>query len=621
MIKNVGKKSVFELFPIDKKTIFEVPKYQRAYTWGQKDQEALFNDIIQNNNGYFLGSTIVVNNETDDTKDPIFIVIDGQQRLTTLSILLLSIYCKLTDYKDTLSEEQEADLINLRRELVVKKDNKKCTRLVLQSQNHNNDDFKNLFYDKKLIDENIKDLKNTGNRLIYQAFKRFTNYIENYIDEEKQNDNISDETTILFDLLNKVNSSFFIFIQVETNTDAYMMFESLNNRGVPLTVVDLIKNSLISIADKNKEADDYYEKWTNILSNLSNDYKIEERFLRQYYNAFRYEINKPYKTDGKTQFYFGSVATRSTILNIYEKLIKSDYKKTIDDLTEKSEYYSLFINNENSKNQIESLIEPFSNLDKIQGAPSYILLLYLMSNKEQMNLTDEILAEIINYLVSFFVRRNITDFPNTRNLTKIFMEIIELVRNIKGEKVYYKIVEYLKVNSSSDEEFKNKLKGPLYLDNPDATRFLLCYYEDYYKTNEIYTDLWERDKNKKFVWTIEHIFPEGDNIPQSWVNMIASGDSEKAKEYLTKYAHVLGNLTLTGYNQKLSNMSFEDKKNRKITKSKKDGTKNEIYVGYRNGLKLNEDIVKLDSWHIENIIERTEKLVKFFAERFTLEIK
>lgn len=621
MIKNVGKKSVFELFPIDKKTIFEVPKYQRAYTWGQKDQEALFNDIIQNNNGYFLGSTIVVNKETDDTKDPIFIVIDGQQRLTTLSILLLSIYCKLTDYKDTLGEEQEADLINLRRELVVKKDNKKCTRLVLQSQNHNNDDFKNLFYDKKLIDENIKDLKNTGNRLIYQAFKRFTNYIENYIDEEKQNDNISDETTILFDLLNKVNSSFFIFIQVETNTDAYMMFESLNNRGVPLTVVDLIKNSLISIADKNKEADDYYEKWTNILSNLSNDYKIEERFLRQYYNAFRYEINKPYKTDGKTQFYFGSVATRSTILDIYEKLIKSDYKKTIDDLTEKSEYYSLFINNENSKNQIESLIEPFSNLDKIQGAPSYILLLYLMSNKEQMNLTDEILAEIINYLVSFFVRRNITDFPNTRNLTKIFMEIIELVRNIKGEKVYYKIVEYLKANSSPDEEFKNKLKGPLYLDNPDATRFLLCYYEDYYKTNEIYTDLWERDKNKKFVWTIEHIFPEGDNIPQSWVNMIASGDSEKAKEYLTKYAHVLGNLTLTGYNQKLSNMSFEDKKNRKITKSKKDGTKNEIYVGYRNGLKLNEDIVKLDSWHIENIIERTEKLVKFFAERFTLEIK
>ena len=68
------------------------------------------------------------------------------------------------------------------------------------------------------------------------------------------------------------------------------------------------------------------------------------------------------------------------------------------------------------------------------------------------------------------------------------------------------------------------------MDNPDATRFLLCYYEDKFKTNEIYTNLWSRDKSNKYVWTIEHIFPEGENIPTDWIDMIANGDKDLAIE-------------------------------------------------------------------------------------------
>ena len=236
-------------------------------------------------------------------------------------------------------------------------------------------------------------------------------------------------------------------------------------------------------------------------------------------------------------------------------------------------------------------------------------MLYLLSNKSILNINDDIIKDIIEYLTKFFVRRNITDYPNTRNLTKIFMDIVALIDGKSGREIYDITVNYLKENSSSDEEFEKKLNGPIYLDNPDATRFLLCYYENKFKTNEIYTDLWERNNNK-YVWTIEHIFPEGNNVPQDWVDMIANGDRDLANEYLIKYTHTLGNLTITGYNQTLSNLSYEKKNNR----TNKDGN----YVGYKNGLKLNEDVVDLPAWTKDNIENRTKKLVTFFKNEFKL---
>ena len=83
--------------------------------------------------------------------------------------------------------------------------------------------------------------------------------------------------------------------------------------------------------------------------------------------------------------------------------------------------------------------------------------------------------------------------------------------------------------------------------------------------------------------------------------MIADGDSEKAKGYREKYVHTLGNLTLTGYNQNLSNMSFDNKKNRKGRDGKN--------MGYLNGLFLNEDIAARKKWTVDDIINRTEKIV------------
>ena len=124
-----------------------------------------------------------------------------------------------------------------------------------------------------------------------------------------------------------------------------------------------------------------------------------------------------------------------------------------------------------------------------------------------------------------------------------------------------------------------------------------------------FSDLWARDNSKKYVWTIEHIFPEGENIPDAWVDMIAGGDKALAKQYRSEYVHTLGNLTITGYNQNLSNMAFEQKRDRKS----KDKTKD---VGYRNGLYLNRDVVSEDAWTVEKITIRTDAIVGDLLEMY-----
>jgi hypothetical protein len=126
-------------------------------------------------------------------------------------------------------------------------------------------------------------------------------------------------------------------------------------------------------------------------------------------------------------------------------------------------------------------------------------------------------------------------------------------------------------------------------------------------TRETRVDLWKIE-GKQYVWTIEHIFPQGDNIPACWVDMIAGGDVELALQYRDEYAHCLGNLTISGYNSALGNKSFEDKQQRIDQKGRP--------VGYNNGLSLNSQLIHEDSWTVEKIEARTIELVDRILRKY-----
>ena len=211
-----------------------------------------------------------------------------------------------------------------------------------------------------------------------------------------------------------------------------------------------------------------------MLELLNNDYQTEERFLRQVYAAYRREINKPFITSN-AQYPLGAVATRSNLLKIYESQISRDAEGTLDGLIENAEEYTKIINPQLSEIS-ESVKCAFEDLTRIQGAPSYILILYLLKEKQLLGLTDENLSYITNLLVKFFVRRNLTDTPPTRDLARIFTNIVEGIKDkkIKGDVLVDYIREEICATASSDDVFKAELSGPVYVTNPEATRFILA---------------------------------------------------------------------------------------------------------------------------------------------------
>lgn len=589
--------------------IYDIPRYQREYTWNQRDWANLYDDITQNDAGYFLGSFIAVNGTVDSKRDTIhYEVIDGQQRLTTLSLFLAAVYARIMEHKDSIDDDMMLDDIRpLRNRLILKSDKSK-TRVIPQVQNHNLEDYRWILKEHIGLDAVMQKPKFLGLRKMSKAF----NYFYDRLGEDVEGRNGIECVRCLLDICRLVCSAVVVQITVDSHADAYTLFASLNNRGVPLSAVDLIKNMLLGkVAGVDDERLDYYfERWQEVLHNLGDDYKTQERFFRQNYDAFRREVNKPFIGESGSQLPLGSVATRSNLLKIYEKRMESDdgALKVLDELTENSALYSKIIGLDQESPDSE-LSHQLLELSRAQGVASYLMLLFLFKKQDQLELKDETLALLVKLLVCFFVRRSLTDTPPTRDLERLFISICESLESegLKGIAAAEYIKKRLVDVSASDASFKERLEGPIYDVNPDMTRYILTVIASPSVTKEM-KPLWERYASGNYVWTIEHIFPQGKNIPDEWVKMVADGDMSKAIEVQEKQVHTLGNLTITGYNSKLSNMPFVTKRDRKDV--------NGANVGYRNGLNLNDELVNTDTWTSEQIQERTDKLVGLTLKAF-----
>lgn len=283
----------------------------------------------------------------------------------------------------------------------------------------------------------------------------------------------------------------------------------------------------------------------------------------------------------------------------------------LNELIDNSAIYSRLISVD-ERDDNTALERQLLEIRRAMGVPSYLLLLYLLKNEDGLELDDGMVADLVGLLVRFFVRRNVTDTPPTRDLERLFISICEGIEDgaHKGVEVLLYVKARLVRVSASDAAFEERLSGPIYDFNPDMCRYILTTLAQPSVTKQI-RPLWDRNASGTYVWTIEHVFPQGENIPQSWVDMIGGGDRELARAIQAECVHKLGNLTLTGYNSKLSNMPFAEKRDRR--------DRSENYVGYRSGLNLNEDLVSVDVWTQEQIETRTDKLVKMALTAFSLD--
>jgi uncharacterized protein with ParB-like and HNH nuclease domain len=593
MIKSVNDYPVSSLLNGDNNLVYHIPRYQREYSWGKSHWENLFDDLLDNDTGYFLGSIICINQSDDSLSNQILELVDGQQRMTTLSLYLAALHSSFQQYKSALDEDQQADIVSLKYRLLLKKSQQ--IRLEPQMQNNNYQDYRSVLSRIGLL-EDIVEVPNAGNRRVVKAFRYFQQRIVQYCEGH------DDVVNRLFGLLESVNHAALVKIEVNSHSDAHVLFESLNNRGAPLTAIDLIKNKLLAQVGKQdaSKIDTAFDKWKLLLEYLTDDYGIQERFFRQYYNAFQGEFREITKVP---------FATRTKLMQIYEKLINNDVFGFLQRITEAGRSYSQIIGESDNKELLQ-LDKSLEDLEHIQGAPAYMILLFLWLKRDDLNLAEVQLKQVIKILVIFFVRRNLTDTPPTRDLDRIFITVISKIneKSLRGLEVVDEIRSVLRGVSVPLDNMKLALKGDLYMDNSAVARFVLCAIEESTMTRETESDLWKLDKHKKYVWTIEHIFPQGANIPAHWVEMIANGDRELANEYRDQYVHQLGNLTISGFNSTLGTKSFVEKRDR----TDKQG----LAVGYKNGLKLNADLAMKDNWTIEDITQRTDKLANQVIDLF-----
>lgn len=599
LINSASDEYVHTLLSADSNVFYVIPKYQREYSWTKAEWEDLLQDIQEepHGQGHFLGTIICMNTTVNATAGSTLELIDGQQRMTTLSILLVCLYRLLSDRKQTLTEEEELyqKYLNLRSRLVKAEQ----PRVRLQVQGSNAEDYRWLLCKNGLLKAlSVNQPLWWGVRRIAKAFGYFhdalTAQLEELTDQAKQ-------VAWLFDLVDRVSNAVLVKLEVKSHSSAFTLFESLNNRGKPLSPIDLIKNTLLMKAEQaGKDIDESYQQWMTILNDLGSNPADQERFLRYYYNAM-----EPVPKSGAVP-----MATRSNLIRLYEEYLGQGVDKFLDDVAAGAHHYGRIIDTVIDDHEGSALDRSTTALQQAQGSPGNVLLLYLMLRQKELGLTDQALARAGQNLTNFFVRRNLTAFPFTYELQTLFKEMVRKVSEMQGDgQITTYVADYLQSRSSSNEVFEKALRGTVYEDNQDMCRFILTALARHGYTNEIFVDLWERTGQSKphYVWTIEHIFPQGERIPSSWVEMM--GGAEAAESARERYVHTLGNLTLTGYNSTLGNRSFAEKRDRKDA--------NGNYVGYRNGFNLNAQLAQEETWTVEKIVARTDEMVaealKLFA--------
>lgn len=592
MIKSANQYPVHTLLGHESNLKYRIPPYQREYSWQKAEWEDLFQDLVEADGSHFLGTIITLNQTNDAAAESTLELIDGQQRMTTLTILLAAVYSILKGHFDDMDEDDRTDVTNLGRQLVRKQDGQ--PRVIPQTQGHNLDDYQTVLADAGLkVDPNKKPYFSV--RRVSKCYQYFRSSIQKLAGSEGVG-----EVKAALRLLDAVQNAVIVKIEVANHADAFVLFESLNNRGMPLTPVDLIKNHLLAEAERKgiMNVEETFKRWNEMLTNLGDTYVTHERFLRHYYNAFKAELpdvaNAP-------------VATKSRLIRIYETLLAGDIQARVDALVSASKIYGR-VTGALEVDTPTVLDQSLRQLTRAQGSPSYVLVMWMLSKAEELQLTEAQMCVVVDRLTSFFVRRNLTGFPQTYALPKLFMDIIALLDGSTNEAAMEIVSSELTAASSSDETFRERLEGAIYEDSTDVTRFVLTTLAEDAMTKETKVDLWAQEKGH-FIWTIEHVFPQGENIPASWQAML--GGAEAAKAAQEAHVHRLGNLTITAYNSNLGNKSFLEKRDRKDSAGR--------FIGYRNGLSLNAELAAKDSWTASDIDFRTHVLADMVIARFPLD--
>lgn len=490
------------------KVLFRIPVYQRNYDWSESNCNRLLDDIydiMQSGDKHFLGTIVFMAAKSGGFALQEYIIIDGQQRLTTLMLILKALSVVAESVGDDCYHEIEEQYLH----------NKYCDeefKVKLKPIKSDNNQFTLLLEDK--IDEMDEDTHIYHNFMLCK--ERFERWAERGINPSQ-----------VLDALTKLEIVEIVLTKGED--DPQVIFESINSTGLELSNADLIRNYLLMNADDQEKL--YENYWLYIEKTLRNkmDYSNLDAFFMQY---IVYKTSKPVNS---RQLY-----------NSFVKLFKdSGYSQEsiLKELRYYAEIFGAFVYG--SAKYSERINRLLYRLRVLNQTTCYPFLLHVFDDYHQGVIDEETVEKILQFILAYLLRRMACGVPSNtlRGLfTYLYNRIFKVASN--KQKYYETLNKFLFTVSSKDVipsagEFERALQKANIYGNNALCRFLLL-------------DI-ENGDGKEILQaenlTIEHIMPQ--TLSADWSHI----RPENHEEYL----HTLGNLSVTGYNSELSNKSFAEK--------------------------------------------------------------
>lgn len=554
---------------------YTIPVYQRSYSWKKQQCNQLYDDIIDSvkkGRNHYLGS-IVYSEKTDDNFS-FCPIIDGQQRLTTVILLLKALY-------DSIGNEENQRIKNRIYNSLYNDNCEDRYKLKLKSIDSDNEEL------EKVLMSNVDDLEANSNVSI--------NYF-NFKDRIKKQ--LEDGMTI-DEIFEGITNLEIVEIILDEDDDAQLIFESINSTGMNLETSDLIRNFLLmGIKDVGKQKEYYQKYWVKLQNDIDKD-NVEKFF-------YDFLVMKDTRYIEETKVY-------ENFKTYYRKV--NDQEKVFNEIIEFGEYYKLIVCNDSKLYSRESnrLSSMFVMLKHSTIYPFLLSVCHDFKDiqklyKEELSEDESIILKtrenefnnILKLFGNYALRRIVAEIPSSslrRFYASLYGRVFE--KNKNNFKKYYKSLEaYLCTLSTYDRM-------------PSDTTFNEgLHYKNMYKKSKVlryFFDIIE-NSNKEPVkmddLTIEHILPE--TLSNKW--KIDLGE-DKYQEIYDKYVHTLGNLSITGYNTEYSNSPFDEKK--KMFKSYLADGKTKITI-------LNQELTdeSITSWSEDQIMDRADRLSKIIIGKF-----
>ncbi|GAA7728690.1 DUF262 and DUF1524 domain-containing protein [Helicobacter pylori] len=553
---------------------FVIPVYQRVYSWGKEHCKQLWDDIIKTGGndqieGHFIGSIVFVQDGLYSTNHNELFIIDGQQRLTTITLLFIALRDHLSD-EDEFLEKFSCQKIQNR--YLINSDEKGDKKFKLILSEPDRDTL------LSLIDENKRKPSEPSSKIV-ENFKLFEEWI-------RKN---TDKLETIFKGLDKL---MVVEISLERGKDnPQLIFESLNSTGKDLTQTDLIKNYILMGLEPEKQ-EIFYKKYWRAMEEGFEQSEREELFNKEE----GFEQSEREELFNKFVRHYLTIKTREipNINKVYEAFKRYQQERGIeieDLLKDLQKYCGYFCQIVFKKEADKDLNKALGFLVDLKMDVIYPLLLELYSDYSDGVLSKQDFIPIIYLIESYLVRRAVCDLKSNR-LNKVFASFTRYIQ--KNE--YFESLEahfgslIKEQRFPSDDEFKNSFTTKELCDSnkTEKARYYLERLENF--------DTKEPVNTKEF--TTEHIMPK--KLDEKWERDLG----ENFQAIHDKYLHTIGNLTLTGYNSEYRNRSFQEKR--------------DMEKGFKQSpLKLNQSLKDLESFGEKEIEKRANDLADWALKIWT----